>query len=155
EAGAQVGEPIANSGGLLVRMLCESVRETHKVVLTGQGADEPLGGYPRHVVERLLPLARLIPGPSRWLVRAAKGADDASRLARALAAPTKLDRCIELLSVLAPEHVDLVVRNGAGPARDLAREVVAPWLAQADSGDALNDFLVVDARMSLPDDLLI
>ena len=47
----RVGEPIANSGALLVHLLCEQVGRTHKVVLTGQGADEPFGGYPRHIAE--------------------------------------------------------------------------------------------------------
>src|SRR5205823_9448721 len=97
---AQVGEPIANSGGLLVRMLCEEVGRSHKVVLTGQGADEPLGGYPRHVVERLRPLARLAPGPAVAVVRRLKGRDDASRLARALGARTRVDRYVEVLSVV-------------------------------------------------------
>src|SRR5437773_82994 len=44
EQAATLGEPIANTGILLVGLLCRAVRETHKVVLTGQGADEPLGG---------------------------------------------------------------------------------------------------------------
>src|SRR6266567_5245977 len=55
---AGLGEPIANSSALMVGLLCRTVRQTHKVVLTGQGADEPLGGYPRHVAERW-----------RWLTR--------------------------------------------------------------------------------------
>ena len=152
---AQIGEPIANSGGLLVRMLCEEVGRTHKVVLTGQGADEPLGGYPRHAVERLRPRARRTPDLAVALVRRLKGRDDAARLARALAAPTTIDRYVDVLSVVSPEQVDLVVRDASVPARELAREVVGRWMPAVDSGDALNDFLHVDLRMSLADDLLL
>lgn len=152
---AEIGEPIANSGGLLVWMLSKEVGRSHKVVLTGQGADEPLGGYPRHVVERLRPYASLSPGLAVRAVRAAKGRDDASRLARSLAAPTQLDRYVDILSVVPPEQVDLVVRSGSASARELARDAVARWASGVDSGDGLNDFLRVDVRMSLADDLLL
>ena len=154
-ASAEIGEPIANSSALLVWMLSEEVGRTHKVVLTGQGADEPLGGYPRHLVERLRPYASLSPGLAVRAVRALKGGDDASRLARALAAPTQLDRYVDILSVVPPEQVDLVVRSASPTARELARDVVARWTSGVDSGDGLNDFLRVDARMSLADDLLV
>ena len=43
---AELGEPIANTGLTLISLLCEHVGRSHKVVLTGQGADESLGGYP-------------------------------------------------------------------------------------------------------------
>lgn len=154
-ASTEIGEPIANSSALLVWMLSEEVGRTHKVVLTGQGADEPLGGYPRHLVERLRPYASLSPGLAVRAVRALKGGDDASRLARALAAPTQLDRYVDILSVVPPEQVDLVVRSASPTARELARDVVARWTSGVDSGDGLNDFLRVDARMSLADDLLV
>jgi asparagine synthase (glutamine-hydrolysing) len=152
---AEIGEPIANSGGLLVWMLSDEVRRTHKVVLTGQGADEPLGGYPRHVVERLRPYASLSPALAVRVVRALKGRDDAARLARALAAPTQIDRYVDILSVVPPEQVDLVVRGASASARELAREAVGRWTSGVDSGDGLNDFLRVDVRMSLADDLLL
>jgi asparagine synthase (glutamine-hydrolysing) len=152
---AEIGEPIANSGGLLVWMLSEEVGRTHKVVLTGQGADEPLGGYPRHVVERLRPYASVAPGLATRAVRSLKGGDDASRLSRALAAPTTVDRYVDILSVVPPEQVDLVVRSASASARELAREAVGRWTSGTDSGDALNDFLRVDVRMSLADDLLL
>jgi len=152
---AEIGEPIANSGGLLVWMLAEEVRHSHKVVLTGQGADEPLGGYPRHVVERIRPYASFLSGPAVRVVRAVKGRDDAARLARALAAPTKIDRYVDILSVVPPEQVDLVVRSASPSARELARDAVGRWTSGEDSGDGLNDFLRVDLRMSLADDLLL
>ena len=151
---AEIGEPIANSGGLLVWMLAEEVGRSHKVVLTGQGADEPLGGYPRHVVERLRPYASYSSDLAVRAVRALKGRDDASRLARALAAPTQIDRYVDILSVVPPEQVDLVVRSSTS-ARELAREAVGRWTSGVDSGDGLNDFLRVDVRMSLADDLLL
>src|SRR5205807_1623598 len=57
---ASLGEPIADSSALLIGLLCRTVQRTHKVVLTGQGAEEPLGGYPRHAAERLSEIGRLV-----------------------------------------------------------------------------------------------
>src|SRR5260370_23734073 len=44
---AALGEPIANVGLLLVGLLCRAVRGSRKVALPGQGAAQPLAGYPR------------------------------------------------------------------------------------------------------------
>ncbi len=154
EAFAQVGEPIGNSGGLLVHLLCRSVAGTHKVVLSGQGADEPLGGYPRHMVERLRRLGRLAPRASGWVAERLLGAGAGRRLQRVLRATNRIDRYLEIFAVLQPELVDALVPGG-GPARELGRAAVTRWVPDEGTGDDLNDLLRVDARLSLADDLLV
>lgn len=154
EAFAQVGEPIGNSGGLLVHMLCRTVAATHKVVLSGQGADEPLGGYPRHMAERLRTLGRMAPRISGWVAERLLGAGAGRRLRRVLRAGDRVDRYLEIFSVIEPEVVDLLVPGGSA-ARALAREAIAYWAMGPESGDDLNDLLRTDARLSLADDLLI
>jgi asparagine synthase (glutamine-hydrolysing) len=151
-----VGEPVANSGGLLVGLLCESVGKRHKVVLTGQGADEPLGGYPRHMVERLRGVARLSPAAVRLASRLVLGPDNRDRLARALAAGDRLDRYVQIFAVVPPAEVDGLVEDASASAAELAREAVARWTrADAEVVDSVNELLRVDARMSLADDLLM
>src|SRR5207245_8331968 len=78
-----LGEPIANSGVLLIGMLCRLVRGSRKVVLTGQGADEPLGGYARHAAERWFPLARRVVRLLRWIPESFMASDRLSRMERA------------------------------------------------------------------------
>ncbi len=154
EAFAQVGEPIGNSGGLLVHMLCRTVATTHKVVLSGQGADEPLGGYPRHMAERLRALGRMAPRISGWVAERLLGAGAGRRLRRVLRAGDRVDRYLEIFAVIEPEVVDLLVPGGS-LARALAREAIVYWATGPESGDDLNDLLRTDARLSLADDLLI
>lgn len=151
---AEVGEPIGNSGGLLVYMLCRTVARSHKVVLSGQGADEPLGGYPRHMAERLREVGAWAPRFSAWLTGRLLGGGAGRRLSRVLRAEDRLDRYVEIFAVLAPGVVDALVAGGA-PARDLGRAAVSRWIDGQSSGDDLNDLLLVDARLSLADDLLI
>ena len=155
EAVARMGEPVANAGGLLIDLICREVGRTHKVVLSGQGADEPLGGYSRHVVERLHPAARRFPWLSTTVTRRLAGADSAARLERALDARDRTDRYVQIFSILSDGEVDAFVPGGARPARELAREVVGQWAGEEPVEDGLNDLLRVDARMSLADDLLL
>ncbi len=148
-----IGEPIGNSGGLLIRLLCDLVRRSHKVVLTGQGADEPLGGYPRHVAERLWSFGSAAPRVSAWIADHLVGGGAGDRLARVLRADNQVDRFLEILSVMAPETVDRLA-PGDTDARDLGRQIIRRWVPEGQD-DSLNALLVVDARMSLADDLLI
>jgi asparagine synthase (glutamine-hydrolysing) len=151
----QIGEPIANSSALMMRSLCEQVGRSHKVALSGQGADEPLGGYPRHMTERLYRLGRLSPRLSRAVTRYAFGQESAERLDRALSAQDRTDRYVEIFSVLPSVEIDRLVRGGSTSASELARAAVERWIGTRDSGDQVNDLLYVDARLSLADDLLI
>lgn len=151
---ATASEPIGNSGGLLLHLLCRTVGKTHKVVLSGQGADEPLGGYPRHMAERLRRVGQFAPAASAWLAERVFGAGAGRRLGRAMRATERVDRYLEIFAVLEPETVDRWVTGGA-PARELGHAAIARWTTDDGSGDDLNDLLRTDARLSLADDLLI
>lgn len=48
-------EPVVTTSTFSYFLLCEAVSKHKKVVLTGQGADEPWAGYQRHRVAELLP----------------------------------------------------------------------------------------------------
>ena len=54
--------PVSEPSDIPIHMLaCEAARSV-KMVLTGEGSDEILGGYPKHVVERFAPGYQLLPG---------------------------------------------------------------------------------------------
>lgn len=150
----EVGEPIANSAALLVRLLCAEVGKTHKVVLCGQGADEQLGGYPRHVAERVYRVGRFAPRLAACAARLLIGHEEGARLQRVLSTPTRIDRYVEIFSMLPFDDVDELVRGTAVSARELGRAAVGRWATGEDS-DSLNEVLRIDSRMSLADDLLI
>jgi asparagine synthase (glutamine-hydrolysing) len=150
---AMVGEPIANSGVLLVGLLCAEVRRTHKVVLSGQGADEPLGGYPRHAAARLRGVARGLRPVLRALPDGILASDRLDRLRRIGRGQDEAGWFTELLAVFEPEVAASMLRT------PLAREsLVAPMkaaLAVGGGDDCLNRLLLADARLSLADDLLM
>ena len=150
---AGLGEPIADSSSVLVALVCRAIRRTHKVVLTGQGADEPLGGYPRHAAERLYPMARAFGPLLRFLPERLAASDRVARVRRVAAEPDRARRFTEILAVFSPREATRLAGH-PGDGEHLATPV-RRWLDTCEDGDSLNALLHVDARLSLADDLLI
>ncbi|HET9603922.1 MAG TPA: asparagine synthase (glutamine-hydrolyzing) [Gemmatimonadales bacterium] len=148
-----LGEPIANPGMLLVGRLCSTVSERFKVVLTGQGADEPLGGYPRHATERYRRLGSLLAPGLRRLPEGLLSSDRVRRLQRTARTLEESRRFAELFAVFSPSEAEQLVPAAAGA--DSLVDPVRRWLPEEDDGDSVNRLLYVDARLSLADDLLI
>lgn len=62
---AQRDAPVSEPSDIPIYMLaCEAARSV-KMVLTGEGSDELLGGYPKHVAERAVHGFQLLPGTLR------------------------------------------------------------------------------------------
>src|SRR6266566_137264 len=138
---AELGEPIANSSALMVGILCATVGRSHKVVLTGQGADEPLGGYPRHAAERLYPLARLLRPLLQRLPERVLSSDRIARLRRTGGASDETRRFAETLAVFGLDEAIHLTGHALDPG-SLA-EPVRRWLPPNDDGDAVNRLLLV------------
>jgi asparagine synthase (glutamine-hydrolysing) len=134
-------------------------RNKVKVVLTGQGADEPLGGYPRHQAARILPLlAGLLGGiaGSRLFDGIARRREVVARVRRVLSSPPGLDRTAALFSPLTPEEAAGLVRGSrTSDARDVVVSGIQGWWKRADGLDDIAKVLYIDARTSLADDLLL
>jgi len=148
-----MGEPIANSSALLVGLLCRTVRQSRKVVLTGQGADEPLGGYPRHTVERFGALVHATRGMFGLLPEGLLASDRVARLRRIADETEEARRFTETLAVFGAREAVALTGHSLDP--DALSAPVRRWLPASGDGDSLNRLLLVDARLSLADDLLI
>ena len=53
--------PVSEPSDIPIYLLSKEARKTVKMVLTGEGSDEFLGGYPKHVFERYTPAYKKIP----------------------------------------------------------------------------------------------
>ncbi len=158
----QVEEPISSSSALALQAVCREARRHVKVVLTGQGADEPLGGYDRYLGERYAHLVRWIPRLLRETV--------ALPAVRALTRSEKPRRALESLGESDPARRFVRVYNvfPAGFAAAAVRpewrdsvlaespeEVVDDRRAPARHLPPVAQMMYVDTRMWLPDDLLL
>jgi len=57
--------PVAEPSDIPIYLLAREARRTVKMVLTGEGADEFLGGYPKHVLERYVSTYQQLPAAVR------------------------------------------------------------------------------------------
>jgi asparagine synthase (glutamine-hydrolysing) len=57
--------PVAEPSDIPIYLLAKEARRTVKMVLTGEGSDEFLGGYPKHVFERYVHPYQMLPGSVR------------------------------------------------------------------------------------------
>ena len=155
---AQVEEPLAHPGMLMQADLAALARTDVKVVLTGQGADEPLGGYPRHQAARLASLLGSPLGPvARLGLRAGgTGRESPDRLLRALGARRGIDRAAALFSPGDPAATARLVKgHRPGETHNAILSAIEPWWRRSEGMDEVARVLYVDVRTSLSDDLLL
>jgi asparagine synthase (glutamine-hydrolysing) len=148
--------PVAEPSDIPIYLLAREARRTVKMVLTGEGADEFLGGYPKHVLERYVctyqhvpaavrrgliePLCRSLPYGFRRAKTAVANlglADRSERLPRWFGALSGPERC-RLTRLTAPAH-----NANSSPRFDSFR-----------GNSALRDILYFDQTSWLPDNLL-
>jgi asparagine synthase (glutamine-hydrolysing) len=150
-------EPVATSSTYPYYRLCEFARRSVTVALTGQGADEPFAGYGRHLAERYGAFYRAVPASARRMIsRGAELLPRNEQLKRGAAAGGVTDASLRLDATYSV--TDQRLREslyGAALRSQLAGSAVESLLAEAGEQDALNVMLYVDARFSLPDNLLL
>ena len=129
-----------------------------KVVLAGQGADEPHGGYGRHQAAALLRPLKLVPAaaasPAAALARALPRAASARRLAHLIGGRGDAERLLRLVEI-----TDSQARTALlGPGAEAEQERLAT--ARGILGDVagrglLEQALYLDTHMFLPDGILL
>jgi len=151
-------EPLADPSCLPLYYISKLARNHITVVLSGEGADEILGGY--NLYQRLMAIERLRGkiGPIAGLARASAGLPWSERMR------SYVDR----IGAPLEEHYRGVVKGiGAGTRlkligddrfqRSEARldEVFAPYFSHTQNTSVLNRMLYADARVWLPENLLL
>ncbi len=154
-------EPVATASTLAFFKVCELAREHVKVVLTGQGADEPFAGYPRHLAERYGGLYRTIPRPMRDgliapLVRALPRNEQLKRAVRSHTIGSAGARLAEVYTIFdAGLKARLYPGGPMGEAPTNGCASIDLWQADVAGLDSFTQMLYIDARFSLSDNLLL
>ncbi len=147
--------PVAEPSDIPIYMLSVEARKLVKMVLTGEGSDEFLGGYPKHVYERYASGYRAFPGWARRdLARTAArrlpfGFKRIKTLLANFALDNRAERMVRWFGALTTAELrELCVHPAAG---------IKPWQPQFDfawRNSALRDILYFDQTSWLPDNLL-
>jgi asparagine synthase (glutamine-hydrolysing) len=151
-------EPCGVPSASALMQLSTFAAQSVKVALSGQGADEPHGGYGRHqaalalgVLRRAGPLA----APLRVGARLLAGNERARRGARLLGEMSDAQRLVRLVETT-DERLRSQLVGGAGDEAAAERTALAADVI-ADVGDRplLDQALYLDTHLFLPDGLLI
>ena len=155
-------EPIGTTSALPMYFVSQLARKHVKVVLTGQGADEPLCGQHRHFGERYGQWYRRIPEGLRNhvlrpLVESLPRQERSKRAVRSLGTRDVTKRFVQVYSVFNREMKASLWRPEQKPdhAEESSEEIVGYWRHGIEGLDPLVQMASVDARLSLADDLLM
>ena len=150
--------PLSEPSDIPVYLLAKQARLDVKMVLTGEGADELLGGYPKHVVERFSGAYALLP---HWLHSgllqplADSMPFDFQRFKTAVASLGTLPFALRMPRWFGPlgmtKLADLLCEGPWKPADPLR---CLPALEQVKGNSALRAILNFDQSSWLPDNLL-
>ena len=149
---------VATDSTLAYYKVCELARRSVKVVLSGQGADEPFAGYQRHLGERYGAFYRGIPGTLRRTavdpaIRRLPRNERLKRAVTSLGVADPAQRRAAVWTILDEDFKQRLYLPGSRPASDPAA-FVGLWDADVRHLDGLSQLLYVDARLSLADNLL-
>ena len=152
-------EPLADLSSLGFLSLCELARRHVTVALSGQGADELLGGYRKHRMARLVGdwqrIPRVLRAPGELAARrlGPRLPGSPGRIARALAAPGPAERLLGTSAQLDPGLRDQLAR---GPLREVREGAALRAIAGRLDGmrAPLPAALHLDGQLGLVDDML-
>jgi asparagine synthase (glutamine-hydrolysing) len=152
-------EPIATAATFAFYRVCELARQHVKVVLTGQGADEPFGGYPRYLGESYGWVYRSLPPLVRRhlvapVIERLPRNERLKRAARSLATSDEIERLTKVYAVLDEELQYELLRSDTWADGEVA-SAVSRWHGDAAKLDAVGKMMYVDSRFSLADNLLL
>ncbi len=153
-----VEEPLGTTSIMPMWYLVQRAQKDVTVVLTGQGTDEPWGGYRRYQVEMV---RRLMPVSLFWRFFKGMGQIAGKRLPdvlerglRTLPEQNLANRAIEACALFsAKERLLLTGSSSNGGTLD----VMSSWMSWVDHSECkpAESMMRVDARMNLADDLLL
>jgi len=149
-----IEEPIAETSVSALYYLSRLAAADVKVVLAGQGADEPLGGYHRHLglsyIEKYRPVIAL----ASPLVKLLPRNDRAKQAAVVASHRTELERLLAVYSIFGPKQRSRL--TGAGQNGTVPPPRLLELVGEADKlPDLLSKMMYIDTRLSLSDDLLL
>ena len=160
--GWHLDEPVATPS-ILPMFWVSSLAARHvKVVLTGQGADEPWAGYRRYMGEKLGRWYRCMPAVIRNHVIApavtrVPRCEPLKRAIYALGTEDPAKRFTGIYTVFTPEMKQALYQDAMSAVSNNGKGVdsIKYWQSRVSRLDPLGQQLYVETRFSLPDDLLL
>ncbi len=150
-----VEEPLATTSMIPMYYLAKLASEHVKVVLTGQGADEPLGGYTRYrseiIREHLPSPIRSVLKPTFQLLGTKN--DQLLRGAKTMEITNEMERFLSVYEIFDKEDI----RNLIGEEDILSEDLIGHFYTMLNCKSRIHPtekLMALDTRLNLSDDLL-
>jgi len=154
-------EPIAASSIVPMYFVSQRARQDVKVALIGQGPDELLGGYKRHLGVHYGDWWRGLPAGLRSMIGFAIDRlprnETLKRGVSSLGTSDRMKRYQDVFSLAPAQTIDGLFRHGLLPEQE-SQDLVDYWrglIPQMAHTDELGGFQLLEIRSSLPDELLM
>lgn len=150
--------PVSEPSDIAIHLMAREAARSVRMVLTGEGSDEILGGYPKHLAERYLAPCQRLPAGLRQRLFAplARALPYSFRRAKTLLANLGLDeheaRYVRWFGALTPAERDALLALPLPP--QLPGGSARPPFDSARGNSALRRILYFDQTSWLPDNLL-
>lgn len=150
-------EPVLSQSTFAYQLMTREVRKQVKVVLTGQGADEPWAGYDRYLGERYGTRAGFLfrSTVAESLANKRPSAERFRRATESLGLADPVDRFTAIHQVFDPATVEALGGSAIFGSGEQPRDLMARAQAPVAHLDPFSQLLHIDTRLSLPDDLLL
>ncbi len=149
-------EPLADLSALGFLALSQLAAKHVTVALSGQGADELLGGYRKHRVASLIGSWNRLPKPlaSAGVALGLRGSPAFRRVARTFAANDPVERLLAMSGQIDGGLRSQLFRGALGGVEDGAAGRAIHALLDGVGDDPLPTTLYIDAQLALVDDML-
>lgn len=145
-------EPTATSSAVALYYLTRVIKNDVKVVLTGQGADEPLAGYKRYWGERLYGYGLKHFRGLEPLVQKLPRMEQLKRAFASFSQPDEFERFMSVYYLFNPTQKMALLQE---PLASESNLLLTKLFKEYQVEDNLGRMLYMDTRSWLPDDLLI
>lgn len=148
-------EPISTSSAGSVYAIAKAANLNNiKVLLSGQGADETLGGYRRHLAEKYYPYIKIIKSIPLLNILLEKSSNEQIRRALdAMGESNTTKRLTGIYSIFNEEMKSKLIRNKNSTYDPSG--ILKTWIEETKGMDRLARIQFIDARNDLPDNLLL
>jgi len=154
-----IEEPLGSQSITPMYHLSKAIHDDgFKVVMSGQGVDEPWGGYPKYNLQNIMEKFPHLPYNKVPFIHTLLKGDKNRRALNTLSATTRLDRFMETCSVyddnlLKPLLKKNIYSDQQKGINDLFQYTMDTY--QLDNMEASDALMSFDTRMNLSDDLLL
>lgn len=154
-----IEEPLGSQSIFPIFYLTEAIHnDKFKVAISGQGVDEPMGGYKKYRAQNFIRIIKKIPLSSSISKKLSNSKnDDLRRIFKAISSDNRVGQIKESTSFFDENMLNQLLNSKELVGKDISEKIISERIDEYSIGNknVTEIMMNLDARMNLPDDLLL